>query len=260
MFWHFHTIIPVTMPADKHMQNSPALIWLFQSSEGNAANTNLPYLHPPQNKHFIISRGNPGTFQKLKYLTSFWWNKGYGISSPLLCIDAFPIALFIKYQLLSQITFQQRPSGHIKRIQAEKGQCNWSQGGEDSSVIFRNSLISKVHLHTHYTLRIYISLKLKNGLSPEFWSIHCSESMCAFKILQICWSWTEREGESYLLQYIKTNSSKRQPSCPHLRSTKVIFLIHAIPLIRQSFLLCSNCASLLLLDIKKTDLEYMPVA
>lgn len=52
----------------------------------------------------------------------------------------------------------------------------------------------------------------------------------------------------------------RQPSCPHLRSTEVIFLIHATPLIQQSFLLCSNCASLLLLDIKKTDLEYMPVA
>lgn len=41
------------------------------------------------------------------------------------------------------------------------------------------------------------SLKATRWLSPEFWSIHCNESMCAFKILQICWSWTEREGVRY---------------------------------------------------------------
>lgn len=60
------------------------------------------------------------------------------------------------------------------------------------------------------------SQKAARWHSPEFWSIHCNESMCAFKILQICWSWAEREGASHLLHYIETKSSKRQPACPCL--------------------------------------------
>ena len=126
--------------------------------------------------------------------------------------------LFCKTSAVARNYFSAGALMHI-RIQAQKGQCHWEQEGEDSSGIFRNSFMFKKHMHTCYMLCVYIPPTAARRLSPEFWSIHCNESMCAFKILQICWSWAEREGASHLLCYIKTKSSKRQPARPCLWNT-----------------------------------------
>lgn len=85
-------------------------------------------------------------------------------------------------------------------------------GNEGEKIPLRSSGIHLCPERQPYMLHVFSlhSQKAATRLSPEFWSIHCNESMCAFKILQICWSWAERNGASHLLQHTKTKSSKRQ--------------------------------------------------
>jgi len=71
---------------------------------------------------------------------------------------------------------------HTRSIQAQK----------DSVIAGEEEKIPQEYIHVQETLAhgphaFYLhSPKAARQLSPEFWSIHCKESMCAFRILQIC--------------------------------------------------------------------------
>lgn len=122
---------------------------------------------------------------------------------------------------------------------AQKGQWHWRWGGR----FLRHLQGWTTNTHTHAPAFRSHSQKAAGQISPEFWSIHCRESMCAFKILQICWSWAEREGASQLWHCINTKRSQRQV-CPCTAS------LSQQPLCQGS--LCSSPAALLLLTSKKS--------